>query len=247
MIAKRHLNNAPIKEAIIDIQVTRDGEFDLNSIEGLHAQFKEEYPHIDPLTTNKLGFHFDSNKSMSTKVDSQQAGYRYTSKDKKNIVQYRKDGFTFSRLEPYETWEIMSAEAKKLWEIYKQSCSDNCLISRIATRYINLMMIPLPIEDFSAYLASPPTVPPGLPQGISSFLSRVVIPNPEIKAHVIITHALDRPEEDFAPITLDIDAVKQCEYDPQNTNIWLDLDKLRSFKNDVFFESITEKSAELFK
>lgn len=247
MIAKRHFNNAPIKEALIDIQVTRDGAFDPNLFQDLYSQFKDAYPQAETLNTNMLGFSIDSNKSMSTTMDSQQAGYRYITKDKKDIVQYRKDGFTFSRLEPYVTWESMSAEAQKLWEIYKQSCNNNCSITRIATRYINLMRIPIPIEDFAIYLTSPPIVPPGLPQGISSFLTRIVIPNPEIKSYVIVTHALDRPEENFAPITLDIDAIKQCEYDPQSMDIWSDLENLRTFKNDVFFESITEKAAELFK
>ncbi|MEW8660076.1 MAG: TIGR04255 family protein [Candidatus Thiodiazotropha endolucinida] len=246
MIAKRHLNNAPIKEAIIDIQITRNNDFDIKTFEHLYSKIKSEYPSTDSINKGLLGFQFRSDNSMSTTMDQQHAGYKYSSFDKINIVQFRNNGFTFSRLEPYDTWESMSTEAKRLWDIYKETC-DSCSINRIATRYINVMRIPLPIEDFKVYLTSPPTIPETLPQGVSSFLTRVVIQNPEIQSHGIVTQALDRPEEGCAPITLDIDVVKHGDYDTDDNDFWADLEKMRAFKNDIFFESITEKTAELFE
>ncbi|MES9970327.1 MAG: TIGR04255 family protein [Candidatus Thiodiazotropha sp.] len=246
MIAKRHLDNAPIKEAIIDIQIARNNDFDIKVFEQCYRKIKKDYPSTDSINKGLLGFHFGSDSSMSTTMDQQHAGYKYSSIDKKNIVQFRNNGFTFSRLEPYETWESMSTEAKKLWEIYKETCN-SCSISRIATRYINVMRIPLPIKDFKLYLNSPPIIPETLPQGISSFLTRVVIQNPEIQSQGIVTQALDRPEEGCAPITLDIDIVKHGDYNIDENEFWTDLEKMRIFKNDIFFESITEKTAELFK
>lgn len=245
MIAQRHLENAPIKEAIIDIQINRSSNFNIKELEPLYLEFKDRYPNFDVLNESVLGLGRGQNNLVTTSVGHKQIGYKYTSEDEKNIVQFRDNGFTFSRLDPYREWEDMSAESRALWDIYKKSCG-SCSIKRIATRFINILRIPLPITDFSEYLTAPPIVPEELPQGISSYLSRIVIQNPEIDATAIVTQALDSAEQGHAPITFDIDVFKTCEYSTDEEIHWEILDKLRTFKNQIFFESITEKMVGLF-
>ena len=77
------------------------------------------------------------------------------------------DGFTFSRLKPYETWENLRDEAYRLWQKYREITSPE--IIRVALRYINKLEFPLPIKNFSDYLTAAPIVPAELPQGVSSF------------------------------------------------------------------------------
>ena len=48
------------------------------------------------------------------KAQFQVDGYVFTSADGKQVVQYRLDGFTFSRLRPYTRWEEVFAEAQKV-------------------------------------------------------------------------------------------------------------------------------------
>lgn len=48
-------------------------------------------------------------------------GFLLSSSDKLRIVQARLDGFTFSRLAPYETWERLRDEAKSAWRIRKRT------------------------------------------------------------------------------------------------------------------------------
>ena len=92
----------------------------------------------------------------------------------------------------------MKEEAVRLWEIYAASVSPDP-ITRIGTRYINVLKLPL---------------------------------NTELKD---------------APIVLDIDVYIARQFEPQAQEFWHSLDQLREFKNTVFFESITEKSMELFQ
>ena len=156
------------------------------------------------------------------------------------------DGFTFSRLTLYETWELFRDEAYRLWEKYKEITAP--VITRVALRYINKMEIPLPIKDFSDYLTAAPNVPEGLPQGVSSFLTRVVIHEPSIDAAAIITQALDQIVNlNVFPIILDIDVFKQRSEGINEEDAWDILEKLRHFKNEIFFKSITEKAKELFQ
>jgi uncharacterized protein (TIGR04255 family) len=155
------------------------------------------------------------------------------------------DGFTFSRLEPYDTWEEMKEEAVRLWEIYAASVSPDPITS-VGTRYINVLKLPLN-RELKEYLTAPPTIPEGLNQELSSFLTRVEIRDPAIGSHGILTQALEGVRKDNAPIVLDIDVFITRQFDPQDEEFWYCLDQLRDFKNTVFFESITEKTTELFQ
>ena len=49
------------------------------------------------------------------------------------------------------------------------------------------------------------------------------------------------------PLIFDIDVWKLTNYKSDDEEMWKEFEKLRKFKNDVFFNSITEKTKELFK
>ncbi|MFQ5787653.1 MAG: TIGR04255 family protein [Thermodesulfobacteriota bacterium] len=173
-------------------------------------------------------------------------GYRYITSDKKQIVQARLDGFTFSRLKPYIKWNDLRDEAHKLWRLYQEATSPES-ITRVALRYINNLNIPLPIRDFGDYLTAPPTIPEGLPQGVGSFLTRVVMLEPSIGANAIITQALEQIAPGRAPIILDIDVFKLQEKGIEEKEAWDTIEKLRHFKNKIFFKSITNRLKEMYQ
>ena len=245
MIEKRHLPNAPIKEALIDIQVALPEKVKIEALNSKYAQIAGQYPKQEILQRGEFGLHSDESHQSKVTIDHTVVGYRYTSGDGRRVVQFRVDGFTFSRLEPYGTWEDMKGEAVGLWKIYADSVSPNP-VTRIATRYINLLKLP-PNTELKEYLTAPPTIPEGLNQELSSFLTRVEIHEPSIGAHGILTQALEGALEDHAPVVLDIDVFIARPFDTQDEEFWFYLDQLRDFKNTVFFESITEKAAELFQ
>jgi uncharacterized protein (TIGR04255 family) len=157
-------------------------------------------------------------------------------------------GFTFSRLKPYISWQQLRDEARRIWDYYKEVTSAE-LITRVALRYINNLNIPVPEHElkFHDYLTAPPAVPDGIPQAISEFVTRVVVPVPSLNANAIITQALEpisKPK--FLPLILDIDVFRfnpdGIEEDP-----WKILESLRVFKNKIFFNSITNTLEEMYK
>jgi len=249
MIAPRHLKNAPIKEALIDIQVTLSEDTRVEKLDSKYNSFSNSYPKKEMIQKGRLGFQFDEGQPIRATVDQNFVGYKYTSQDDKQIVQFRKDGFTFSRLEPYHTWEEMKEDAIILWKSYMDVASPT-EITRVATRYINVLQIPLDmLTEFKDFLTAPPQIPEQLPQEIGSFLTRVVIYEPTIGANCILTQALEPIDTDkeYAPIVLDIDVFMKCTFNIESGDYWEALDRLRDFKNQVFFESITEKAAGLFQ
>ncbi len=239
------LKNAPITEALIDIRVKLPSELDVKNIDSIYESIKNQYPETERRKISKVKFEPKAEeivKSSRPEIN----GYRYISFDKKQIVQARLDGFTFSRLHPYIKWEELRDEAHKLWKLYKDITSPES-ITRVALRYINNLNIPMPIKDFGDYLTSPPAVPEGLPQGVGSFLTRIVIHEPSIGANAIITQALEQIVTDVAPIILDIDVFKAQTRGIEEKDAWEIIERLRHFKNKIFFNSITNSLKEMYK
>lgn len=240
------LKKAPITEALIDIRVKLQPEIDVKDIDSIHEPIKKEYPEKQDQRMSQIQFELKAGEDLVKPVSTKIIGYRYISSDKKQIFQARLDGFTFSRLHPYTNWEELRNEAHRLWLLYKEITRPD-LITRVALRYINNLNISLPMRDFSDYLTAPPVVPEGLPQGVSSFLTRIVIHEPSIGANAIITQALEPVVGEVAPVILDIDVFKLRPEGMEEKEAWDAIEKLRHFKNQIFFKSITHKLKEMYE
>lgn len=244
MIAPRHLNNAPITEALVDIQVKTDSDIKIDSLKSTYKLFSDLYPKESIIHRGVMGFKIDSAEGITSTMGKHSAiGHRFASEDNTQIVQFRSTGFTFSRLTPYQDWEKMRNEARRLWTYYTQTIG-SANTTRLAVRYINKLSLPLPIK-FKEYLTAPPVLPDALPQGIGNYLTRIVFHEPDIDAECIITQAMEGIDDNKVPIILDIDAFFHKELAMDSDELWAQLEKLRNLKNKVFFESITEKTAEL--
>lgn len=133
-----------------------------------------------------------------------------------------------------------------MWNTYVQTVKPIKAV-RIALRYINRIMIPLPIDSFKEYILTTPEIAPDLPQGLSQFFMRLIIPDSEINAIAVITQTMEEPKGGYLPYIFDIDVFKEQAYDVAGTEMWNDFEKLRMFKNGIFFKSTTDKAKELFK
>jgi len=239
------LKNAPIIEALIDISIRMKDDLRVEHFDTLTDLIANEYPEKKKRHKWEGKLEFKKGQRPFSEIAETVDGYVFSSADKKQILQTRLDGFTFSRLKPYETWARFRDEALRLWRKYSEITSPE--ITRVAVRFINKLEIPFPIRDFSDYLTAAPTVPAPLPQSVSGFLTRVVIHEPSIDAAAIITQVLEQiVSPDILPIFLDIDAFKLKPEGISEEEACQILEQLRNFKNKIFFESITEKAKELF-
>ena len=237
----RHLERAPITEALIDIRVSVAKQFDATIFLDLKESLRDRYPNVEERRGAEAAIEFGPGKPLAARTrDLGLQGFFFKSGDGLNITQFRVDGFTFNRLRPYTSWEQIIPEALSLWKLYAEKVSPE-YVSRLILRYINHLNIPLPIEDFSQYLTSRPIVPPDLPQFITSFLTRVVLYEPESGLAANVTQALEKGlDPNSVSVILDIDAYKTGEFDPHGAEIAEVLEALHRFKNRVFFSSLTE-------
>ncbi len=242
----RHLQRAPITEALIDFRVSVSKQLDGSTFSDLKESLRNGYPNVEERRGAEAAIAFGPGHLLATRTrDLGVQGFFLKSADGLNVAQFRVDGFTFNRLKPYTSWEQVLPEALHLWKTYVDKASPD-YVSRLALRYINHLNIPLPIEDFSQYLTSSPVVPPDLPQDISSFLTRVVLHEPESGLAANVTQALEKGlDPSSVAVILDIDAYKTGEFDPRGAEVAEVLEALHVFKNRIFFGSVTDHALRL--
>ena len=238
-----HYRNAPITEAVIDIRVEPSPGFSADDLKNVSAG--ADYPTISPQHIS-VG-QIQRGHSPSATASSQHSGFVYKSSNSKQILQAQIGGFTFSRLAPYQRWELFRTEAKRLWAAYR-SIAKPISVSRIAVRYINRINIPLPLHDFKDYLRTVPEVSPDLPQRLSGYLMQLAMPLEDIRGRGLITETIiPPPNPNLVSILLDIDVYVPSTLPSDSELMWEIFDKLRDKKNLVFNACLTAKAKELFK
>lgn len=247
MASPRQLKNAPVKEALIDIQF--ESSIELTHIDAIADRVREKYSKKSDIWQTVLGIV--QREGAQNAANNTLLGRRLESEDGRFVLLMRRNGLAVSRLAPYVDWDELRNEAKTCWAALLE-ISGLPSVSRIAVRYINELKIPLPFGDFNEFLTCPPTVPAALPQAISEFLTRVVIPDPDNQTVSIVTQALQAPPsftegKTVVPVILDIDVYRLGVLPAEGGEIWGVLDILREQKNKMFFEHLTEKAVEMYQ
>ena len=241
---REHLRNAPIAEAIIDLRVPRLEHVTAAAFSNLEASIGEQYAKKSPIRLFQGYFGVDNGRLVEPSQSQLDLGWRYQTEHE--VAQFRVDGFTFSKLERYTTWEQVFAEAYRLWEIYRRLAAP-AQVSRVAVRYINRMQL-TGMVDIGQYLEAPPVLPAPIPQRLREFLTRVYIDDDRTNNSAVIVQALEPPvDPNTASILLDIDAFRQVSLQPDDPSLPEIFEQLRKLKNDIFYASITETTAEMYQ
>ncbi len=239
---------APIAEAVFDIRVD---EIDDAVLAHIGPYVDVGYPNREEGVLSEVEIE-NSPLGMSTKSVRKLNGFRFTSEDGKQIVQMRSDGFTFSRLAPYETWQAFYAESRRLWLDYARLMG-KVHLRRAALRYINQIHVPAGQVRIDDYLRTRPEISPDMPDVTSGYFMSLDIPLPAFEANSqIVQTVLADKEGTGGFLVLDIDVFSplgQREYTDCTGMRELDVvfGKLRQAKNLVFEASITDKSRRLFR
>jgi len=238
--------NPPITEAVIEILVQLSKNITINDLIKCHDNLKDRFPEVVEQKVFKAGFQFGK-KASTLPSEESTIGYVLKSSQDQKVVQSRLNGFAFSKLKPYENWKKFCSEAHELWNIYREIANPT-KISRISLRYLNRIEVPYPFKDFNEYILTNPQIAPNLPQAVSNLFMRLEIPNYDIPAKAILIQTMEQPTQDKKiPLILDIDVLRENEYIKNMDDVWVDFESLREYKNEIFFNSITDKTKELFR
>lgn len=240
-----HYPNAPITEAIIDLRVTPAEGVDCAMLKLNDDGVLPDYPKEEELF-EAVGQMAVGPRGGSASVQQSPVGWKFTSADQKQIVQSRVNGFTFSRLAPYDRWESFRTEARRLWDVYRDRLNPQTVV-RIAARYINRLDLPGDSVDLKEYFRTSPEIGPELPQQLEGYFMQLRFPYPNVSGHCLINQTIVPPaRENVVSVVLDIDLFRSQELMQQEDDIWKCFESLHEGKNAIFEACITDSTRRLF-
>src|SRR5262245_17222282 len=132
-----NLRRAPIVEGLIDFQVVPAPAITLQTLKECAESLAADFPAREELQQFSTQFSFSAAEGASfTAHAPAPLGIMLRSADGRWAAQFRLNGFTMSRLEPYTSWKELKQRAEELWIRYREAAQPQRIV-RIATRYIN--------------------------------------------------------------------------------------------------------------
>ena len=241
------LSKAPIAEAVIDFRIL--------PIENWNPpQLKESLIKELPSYSKKIeeGKEFIYSISVDGTQSKQEEfgcmGYKLTSEDGCNIVQFNRQGFVFSRVRQYQDWERFCNEARVLWAVYCKLLEPK-KVKRIGVRFINHMVAvenPFNLKD---YFNEPPKEQQIVDWNLVHFLYQdvLVVPKSPYWVNVIKTVLPPQPSKIGGIVVLDIDVFANIDIDEFSwESLYKHLEVMRLKKNEAFFSNVPKEKIEEF-
>ena len=230
-----NLPQAPIREALIDFRVpgTSD-EATLGALESLAKDLGSQYPKMHPIQRFEGRFQVGDGGAMSAYRGPEPRGYRLDDDEDRNVAQLQVDGFTFSRLAPYRSWDRMLEDAWAVWDRYAATINPGS-VERVATRFINSIALPRP-GALDQVFRSPPVAPAGK---MENFLFRYELAPADGVTAVVSLATEDALE---SSVILDIDCFVRESLPLERETLQRSLSRVRDAKNRIFFRSLTDEA-----
>ena len=244
------LAHAPMIEAVLDIDCDLPLTVDRDLLEKKAREaLRGRYPHFQQqfIQTHLLTSNGEDPPEM--RLNEVHGAMQFFTEDKRQLVQFRPNGFSFNRLAPYTTLDDYLPDIEASWRLFEE-LAQPVQIRKVGLRMINRMLLPL--EDhqiqFSDFLQVSPRLPATVPPLIfSGFLDQHLAVDIETKNQVNIVKTTELPEGDKLPMILDIEAFHIGQDPPPAWPELLErIQSLRNLKNQVFHRTLTPRCLNLF-
>jgi uncharacterized protein (TIGR04255 family) len=243
-----HLSHAPIVEAVIEIRAQASTQFTEETARSYLEKELTKYLYFDSLRLNTFQIE-PREPSSPIKNNSEWQGIRFQSIDKRHLIQFKKDGFVFSELEPYSNWNDFSNEAIKAWELYSVFANPGEIL-RLGVRFINRINLESKEDTLESILRHPPQSQAEIDLPLAGFLNRssLLVPGYSYAVNIITTIQPAQESAGGMPaIIIDIDVFTTESRPDFTTNTRKRLVEMRALKNAVFFNTVTENVIERLK
>jgi uncharacterized protein (TIGR04255 family) len=247
-----HLPNAPIVEAVIEIQARATTEWEEKRVTALTAELLKDYPKQQSQQRFQTSLKFDTScepgEAHQNISPPSFMGVTCHTDDEFQYGRFNRDSFVFGHLRPYPDWGRFLREAMRLWGLHC-SIAEPTLVQRLGLRFIN--QIPLPPEktDLDLYLNDGPQTPRGLDVVYANFFHSDIMVATGHPYRINLVRTIQPSAGDLSrpALVVDID-VSTTETSPVEDNeIYQRLGEMRWLKNKAFFGTLTESTIATFK
>ncbi len=244
------LGNSPVVEVVLDIDCDLPPDFDLARSEDRFTEvFLHGYPKLRKPIVAMHRVEMKDGSPLHTSAEFGVSAFQHVSEDEKQIVQVRREGFSFNRLAPYYGLDECLPEIERTWRLFIGLASP-IKIRLIRLRYVNLISLPIlpgqPLQ-LSEYLVNSPSLPDKESLGLLRFLDQRAALEKETKQVVEWVLTSQGVVEDRLPVILDISSISTITGGLDDWGgILSQIQSLRRLNNQVFSKILTEKCLQLF-
>jgi len=241
---------APIVEAVVDIDCDMPPTMDLAALESqARGLFRDRYPKFRPQLIQEHQFKQQIGAAPEMSVRQSLHALQFLQHDEKQLVQVRAMGFSFNRLAPYSSLDDYLPEIERAWRLFVGLASP-VQIRAIRLRYINRILLPLTNGRIALdeYLKHGPRLPDEKRLTFAGFLNQHAVVEVDTGNQVNIVVTAQPPGGDQLPLIFDIEATSAGNAEPGDWPwIWARIQSLRSLKNHIFVNTLTDKCLKLFQ
>lgn len=244
------LAHAPIVEAVVDIRCDMPPAFDLAALESLAQDtFRDHYPKLQKQLIETHSFVKKGDEPPAISATQGLQAFQFLTDDGRQLVQVRAEGFSFNRLAPYTSLDDYLPEIERAWGLFVGLASP-VQVREIRVRYINRLPLPT-VEgrvDFDDYLKVAPHLPDEKRLHFIGFFNQHAAVDVETGNQATIILTMQPPEKNLVPLIFDIETVSRGSSEPNDwESIRSKLVSLRSLKNQIFENTLTDKCLNLFR
>ncbi len=227
----KQLPNAPIVEAVIQLQATPTQKVEQQS---LQTELKQRFSQFTTHTQHGLEAGIaGSAQGLEFHQRTRWDGFRLTSEDQKHVCQFKPNTVVFSRLSPYEGWDTFRQAASPFLQFFLELTAPNA-IERIGVRFISQVKLK-DGETVSDYVdrAPEPLERIGLDSQAFFHQDSFAVPGYPFRLNLARTIQLPVPPLIQKTLIVDID-VSTTDTTPLES-VETRLQEMRFIKNEVFF------------
>lgn len=243
------LDRAPIIEAVVDIDCDLPPAQNLRELEEVAGErLSERYPIRQHRFMQEMRFEARQEGSFNQAMRQEIDAVQFLASDRKQLVQFRLGGFSFNRLAPYATLDDYQADILAGWQVYLEVATP-VQIRAVRLRYINRIMLPVAKThiDLNEYFHVAPSQPADAELQVSSFVNQYTATDIKTSHHSTVILASQPREGVELPVIFDNTAFSDGTMEPGDwESLWSEIQSLRTLKNRVFYNTLTERCLRLF-
>ena len=241
------LNNPPVGVALAQIKLTTEN-FSIQNVDAVDRQLKDILPIRKEGTQVNIGLG-KSNlplgvSKISATSDVKIATYIYFSKEQKTKLEISGDTITYVSEDQYLGWNSFKGNVLEFFSILERVFGQS-EIQRTSIRFINRFSFPdfdKPEDYINTFISA---TGESQPYPLRQYGFRLLMDVPNSDTYSIVNHNVERVIDGKFLYTFDIDVLNNQKLLFSIDSIDNNLDSLREIKNNIFFNTLTDKTLSL--
>jgi len=240
----QNLKSPPVILAIFQLKITNCKDDVLrkmiNNDKNIRVVFKNR---LDNYLADNIMPGTPAPVISTIKANTHIGSYTYSNENKKRKLQIEKDSIVVVNEDEYKGWINFKKDVFDCLNLLSPHL-DECLVNRVSIRFVNKFTLDSfedPLDYFTQLISSDSDV--RYPLAKYSFRLNLVIPSSDIIA--IINNALEPNNSGKSDYYLDIDVLSESSMKFDIETISNKMEQIRDVKNNIFFDTVKQKTLDL--